>query len=120
MPDRAPKIARFKGDIAVFADDGGENHGFLFGPAVAVSVATKLLAAIADLDRADRLVQSVDALKLSVAHIPGGEGVSHLVLTIDGAPLEVILTPMQTSELAAAFAAASRSLDKPVGPRADR
>jgi hypothetical protein len=124
MKDSLPKVARFEGDIAIYVPDPAseeDNHGFLLPPSSASTVALKMLRAVGDATGATDFVHDVSAIELSGGSFGDDDAYAHLTLTIDTAPLRVVLTAQQVAELAVAFAAAARQLDAPrSNPRADR
>lgn len=115
-----PKVARFRGKIAIFSPDDGGDHGFLLTPDMAITLATRVLAAVADAAGRDKFTVPVQSIELTGGATDGTDLFAKLVLTIDGAPLAVDFTATQVAELAAGFTAAARALDRPEFPRADR
>lgn len=119
-----PKVFRHDGKVAVISQGAGEDdHGFLLNPASAIELATKLLAAVADLCVDEGRVgfaHPVDSIDLKAADLPGiREGI--VTFRLNGAPVRGILTPTQVAEIAAGFTAASKWLDHHPGlPRIDR
>lgn len=124
MKDSLPKVARFQGDIAIYVPDPDtpeDNHGFLLPPSSASTVALKILRAVGDAEGAVDFVHDVSAIELTGGSHADDEAFAHLTLTVDTAPLRVVLTAQQVAELAVALTAAARQLDAPNGrPRADR
>ena len=118
FPDHlAPKVARYRGKVALLTPD--EAEGFLMSAAAAVTVAARLLGAVADVEGRETFSLPVQGIELTGAALLDGDAHGRLVLTIEGAPIAVHLTATQIAELAAGFTAAARALDTPGAPRRD-
>ena len=124
MPDTIPKVARFQGDVAIYVPDPDseeDNHGFLLPPSSATSLALRILRAVGDTTGDPEFAHDVTAIELARGSHGDHEAYAHLTLTLGTAPVRAVLTTQQVAELAIAFAAAARQLDRPdSGPRADR
>lgn len=120
MPEgTAPRVERLRDQVAIWALDEGDQHGFLLTAAQAVEVAVKMLAVAAevrgnDLPGFDVRTVAFDSYTSSNA----AEAGVRLVFDI-GAPLAAFLSLDQFSDLMATGAIVSRELDRGFTPRRD-
>ncbi len=120
MPEgTAPRIERLRDQVAIWALDEGEQHGFLLTATQAVDVAIKMLAVVADIREND--LPGADVRSVAFDSYSGGDAAEagvRLVFDI-GAPLAAFLSLDQFSDLMATGALVSRELDRDFIPRRD-
>jgi hypothetical protein len=120
MDDRSPRVEEHEGRIAVWGKAVDEECGLLLSVASASTAAVKMLGLVARLRGDDLPAFPVESVAVDDRVLDDGESVCRIVFQVEGAPFGVYLTLTQLAEMTAAFANASRELDRVQRPRRDR
>jgi hypothetical protein len=118
MSEGVPIVQDHNREVALWADDEGDAHGFVLSPAAAVTLANRLLAVAEEIDAQATLSIPVDSVDLQVGHDDAGEERVCLVFkNIVGATTRCDMDVTRFAEMTAACRAAMDDIDRPKPPR---
>lgn len=108
---KMPAVRADHRGVALWAEDEGTAHGFLFDSAQATSVAVALLRESAELSGDNLAVHDVSSVAFDTPSNIVDNSFVRMVFEIGGAPVAATLTLDQFSDLAANCAVISRNID---------
>lgn len=98
LEDGAPKVETHEGKVAIWVSDEGEPHGLLLKPAAAYDTAFKALGAVARLS--DTMMIRPDGVSFDGGFVGDDmEEAFRMVLTVQGTPLALELSPSHVDDL---------------------